>query len=122
MKPFYLIGALRPYQWTKNLIIFAALVFSKHLLDLSYLLIIIQSFFIFSFLSGSVYLLNDVFDVEKDRLHPKKKHRAVASGKISIPVAIVCSFVIASLSIYCSFKLNFSFGLSALFYFVLIFL
>ncbi|MBN2134660.1 MAG: decaprenyl-phosphate phosphoribosyltransferase [Acidobacteria bacterium] len=122
MKLIHLLKALRPYQWTKNLIIFAALVFSKHLLDPEFLILSIKGFFIFSFLSGSVYLLNDVADYEKDRLHPKKQNRAVASGKISRIEAVIASVIISALSIWGGFHLNRYFGLSALTYFTLVFL
>ncbi len=122
MKIVHILVGLRPYQWTKNLIIFAALMFSKHLLDLDYLLLNIQGFFIFSLLSGSVYLLNDVFDVEKDRLHPKKKNRPLASGKIKIWEAVTVSVLLAACCTAYAFVLNTNFGLSALCYYILVFL
>lgn len=120
MKIIHFITAIRPYQWTKNLIIFAALMFSKNILDPAYLLLNIKGFFVFCFLSGSVYLFNDVMDRQKDRLHPKKKNRPIASGKIKPAEALVVSFVIAAVSIYSAFRLSMEFGLAAVFYFALV--
>jgi 4-hydroxybenzoate polyprenyltransferase len=81
VKDFFL--SLRPYQWTKNLIIFAALVFAKELGDPQHLLLSVFAFLDFCLLSGAVYLLNDVVDYEKDRFHPIKKDRPIAAGRIS---------------------------------------
>ncbi len=81
VKDFFL--SLRPHQWTKNLIIFAALVFAKELGDPQHLLLSVCAFLNFCLLSGAVYLLNDVVDYEKDRFHPIKKDRPIASGRIN---------------------------------------
>lgn len=122
MKLLAYIAALRPYQWTKNLIIFAALMFSKKFLDTSLLLLSIKGFLVFCFLSGSVYLFNDVIDRHKDRLHPKKKNRPIASGKIKPAEALTVAFLITGASIFFAFRLSFRFGLAALSYYVLFFL
>jgi 4-hydroxybenzoate polyprenyltransferase len=81
VKDFFL--SLRPYQWTKNLIIFAALVFAKELGDPQHLLLSVFAFLNFCLLSGAVYMLNDVVDYEKDRFHPIKKDRPIAAGRIN---------------------------------------
>ena len=120
MKLIYILKTLRPYQWTKNLIIFAALLFSKNILDLNYVILNFWGFLIFCMLSGSVYLFNDVMDRKQDRLHPKKKNRAVASGKVKPVEALVAAFVIAAGTVTMAFHLRFEFGLSAVFYFLLI--
>jgi 4-hydroxybenzoate polyprenyltransferase len=75
--------SLRPHQWTKNLIIFAALVFAKELGDPHQLLLSVSAFLTFCLLSGAVYILNDVVDYEKDRFHPIKRDRPIAAGRIS---------------------------------------
>ena len=75
--------SLRPHQWTKNLIVFAALAFSKHLFDTALLLRSAAAFAVFCGLSGAVYLINDVVDVERDRLHPRKRRRPIAAGAMS---------------------------------------
>ena len=83
------IAALRPHQWTKNLLVFAPLALSKHLLDLDALLRAALAFALFCGLSGTVYLINDVVDLERDRLHPKKRLRPLASGALSVGAARV---------------------------------
>jgi 4-hydroxybenzoate polyprenyltransferase len=83
--------SLRPHQWTKNLIVFAALAFSKHLFESDALARTLVAFVVFCGLSGAVYLVNDVADVERDRLHPRKKGRPVASGQLGRGQALVLS-------------------------------
>jgi 4-hydroxybenzoate polyprenyltransferase len=63
--------SMRPKQWYKNLVIFIGIAFSLNLLNINLWIIVISAFFIFCLLSGSIYLINDVFDIEKDRNHPK---------------------------------------------------
>jgi 4-hydroxybenzoate polyprenyltransferase len=82
-----LVEALRPKQWTKNLLLFVGPVFSQHLADRAVMLRVGVGFLAFSLLSGSVYLLNDLMDVEADRQHAKKRRRPIASGRLPIPVA-----------------------------------
>jgi len=74
---------MRPKQWVKNLMVFAALAFSENLLDPQLIFKSIVVFISFCLVASSVYVVNDVFDQERDRLHPEKKNRSVASGKIS---------------------------------------
>src|SRR5688572_26426957 len=71
--------SLRPHQWTKNLLVFAAIALSKHLFEPEPLARAVVAFFVFCGLSGTVYLFNDVADVERDRLHPLKRLRPLAS-------------------------------------------
>ncbi|MGC8835025.1 MAG: UbiA family prenyltransferase, partial [Armatimonadota bacterium] len=75
--------SLRPRQWTKNLVIFAAVLFVNRFTDAGALLKVGAAFIVFCLLSGGVYLLNDLHDAERDRLHPIKRHRPVASGALS---------------------------------------
>ena len=77
-----------PHQWTKNLVVFAALAFSKHLFEPGPLLRALLAFALFCGLSGAVYLFNDVADLERDRLHPRKRLRPVASGALSPRTAV----------------------------------
>lgn len=74
---------LRPQQWTKNIFVFAALVFSKHLLDPAYLKLSIRGFFAFSLAASFIYVINDIADRERDARHPKKRNRPIASGAIT---------------------------------------
>jgi 4-hydroxybenzoate polyprenyltransferase len=78
-----LLQGLRPKQWTKNLLLFAGVLFSQHLTDPRMLLRAAGGFVAFSLLSGSVYLLNDLTDIEADRRHPLKRLRPIASGRLS---------------------------------------
>ncbi len=97
----YLFKAMRPRQWTKNAFIFAALVFDRQLLMLNSLERTFIAFVVFCLLSSGVYIINDVMDIDADRLHPTKKNRPIASGKIPIPLAIgfAVFLVLASLVI-----------------------
>jgi 4-hydroxybenzoate polyprenyltransferase len=78
---------LRPRQWTKNLLLFAGVLFSQHLGDPALLLRAAAGFVCFSLLSGAVYLLNDLKDLESDRLHPVKRARPIASGRLPVGAA-----------------------------------
>jgi 4-hydroxybenzoate polyprenyltransferase len=82
-----LIKALRPKQWTKNLLVFAGVVFAQQAGRPDVLLRAGAGFVAFSLLAGSVYMLNDLRDVEADRLHPKKRLRPIAAGKLPAAVA-----------------------------------
>jgi len=82
-----LIRSLRPRQWTKNLLLFAGVLFSRQVSDPRLLFRAVVGFVAFSLLAGSVYLLNDLRDVEADRLHPRKRNRPLASGKLPTAVA-----------------------------------
>lgn len=78
-----LLKLMRPKQWTKNAFVFGALFFAQRLFDLAAVASVLQTFLAFSLISSSVYVLNDLVDVEKDRLHPKKRLRPLASGAVS---------------------------------------
>ena len=80
--------SLRPDQWTKNFIVFAALIFSRRLLDPAAVALALAAFLIFCALSGAVYLFNDVSDREADRQHPLKSQRPIASGALSVGAAL----------------------------------
>uniref|UniRef100_A0A831Z2Y1 Decaprenyl-phosphate phosphoribosyltransferase n=1 Tax=candidate division WWE3 bacterium TaxID=2053526 RepID=A0A831Z2Y1_UNCKA len=82
------IVSARPRQWLKNLAIFAAPFFGGELLDVGVIPRFLLAFAVFSLLSSAAYILNDVADRAKDRQHPSKKHRPIASGKLSIPLAL----------------------------------
>jgi len=83
------IRALRMYQWTKNLLVLAALVFAQELLDPEKVLLSVMAFGAFCMAASATYLFNDLMDVEKDRAHPTKKHRPLASGDLSVGAAVV---------------------------------
>ena len=78
------IQLLRPLQWIKNAFVFPPIFFSNHLLDMDYLMPTLIVFASFCLISSSIYCFNDLNDVEADRQHPKKCHRPIASGKVSV--------------------------------------
>jgi 4-hydroxybenzoate polyprenyltransferase len=111
---------MRPKQWTKNLIVFVAVVFSGRALVLADALHAVLGFVIFCFLSSSVYILNDVIDAPYDRRHPEKKNRPVASGRVSPALGSVLFVTFAAASLAASFWfLGWKFGLCAAIYFVI---
>lgn len=115
-----LLSSLRPYQWTKNLIIFAALMFGERLLDPRSLAYSAAAFAIFCALSGVVYLINDVADREADRRHPVKMHRPIASGALPVPVALSAALVLAAGALASAFLLRPLFGVLAVSYVALL--
>jgi len=114
-----LVASLRPEQWTKNLLVFAALVFALKLFDLSAVLAASEAFVILCALSGVVYLVNDVMDREGDRTHPSKSLRPIAAGLLPVPVALGAVVVIASLALAGAFALDRELGLVAVGYLTL---
>ncbi|HUW95089.1 MAG TPA: UbiA family prenyltransferase, partial [Anaerolineae bacterium] len=100
-----LLITMRPKQWTKNLFIFVALVFDLKLLDPIYVARTVLAFIIFCVLSGGVYLINDLTDVEKDRQHPVKRTRPLASGKLSRSWAVRAAILLPLISLSLSFLL-----------------
>lgn len=111
--------SLRPQQWTKNLIVFAALALSKHLFEAGPFTRSVFAFVVFCALSGTVYLLNDVADIERDRLHPIKRLRPIASGALASRSAAVIALVLAAASIAGSLLLGIPFASCAVAYLVL---
>ena len=114
---FYsLLISTRPRQWVKNIFVFPAILFSQHLFEIDYLLRSVWAALCFCSLSGAVYLLNDVLDRERDRMHPLKSKRPIASGYVSSGGAISTSVVLSAGSVWMSFWLNEGFGWVALTY------
>jgi 4-hydroxybenzoate polyprenyltransferase len=114
-----LIASLRPEQWTKNLIVFAALIFGRRLFDPAAVGLSLAAFFVFCALSGVVYLINDISDREADRLHPLKRRRAIASGALAPPVAMGAALVIGAAALAAAAWINATFGLIAAAYLAL---
>jgi len=108
-----LFRSLRPHEWSKNLVIFAALALSKHLFELKPALYAVSAFALFCGLSGTVYLINDVADLERDRLHPRKRLRPIASGAVSLRFATIAAVLLGSLSLGGSFLLGWPFAACA---------
>jgi 4-hydroxybenzoate polyprenyltransferase len=111
-----LIRSLRPGQWTKNLLVFAGLIFGEKLLDPNAAGRAAAAFGIFCLLSSTVYLVNDVRDREADRLHPVKAKRPIASGALGVTTAVAAAVLLAAVSAGAAFWLSYTFGLVALAY------
>mgnify|MGYP003575485735 CR=1 FL=1 len=114
-----LLVDLCPRQRTKNLLIFAALIFAQRLFDLRTAAQSLAAFVIFCDLSGVVYLVNDVMDRESDRRHPLKSHRPIASGALSVRAALIAATVLGAAGLAGAFALSRMFGLVAVGYIAL---
>jgi 4-hydroxybenzoate polyprenyltransferase len=114
-----LLRSLRPHQWAKNVLIFAPLVFGKRLLDTGSIGRALIAFLLFCMITGSIYILNDLIDVEQDREHPQKSHRPIASGAFPEATAWKTWPLLALLSIGIASAFSWQFGLVTLGYFVL---
>lgn len=91
-----LIRLMRPRQWSKNLLVFAALVFANQLFVPTSVALSLLGFIAFCLASSSVYVVNDLMDVERDRQHPEKRHRPIASGEVSPAVALVLAALLTA--------------------------
>ncbi len=116
---FLIVQTMRPKQWTKNLVLFAALVFSQNLFNLQMLGTVILGFAIFCILSGGVYILNDLVDLKQDQNHPSKSKRPLASGRLKRPTAAVGGGVLVVTSLFMAFAVNFPFGVISVIYLLL---
>jgi 4-hydroxybenzoate polyprenyltransferase len=115
-----LLASLRPRQWTKNLLVFAGLIFSRGLHEPALVARATAAFVLFCLLSGGVYLLNDVFDAERDRAHPQKRHRPVASGRLPPGLAAGAGVLLLVGASAVAFLLSARFGAVAVAYAVLL--
>jgi 4-hydroxybenzoate polyprenyltransferase len=114
-----LLISMRPKQWMKNVLIFTALVFDEKLLDIQAFLVTFSGFILFCLISSSVYLLNDITDVEADRHHPKKRNRPIASGALKVSTARWAVLLLLFISYPLAYLLSPSFCLILLIYLVL---
>jgi 4-hydroxybenzoate polyprenyltransferase len=115
-----LVASLRPRQWTKNLLVFAGLIFSRGLHEPVLLARSTLAFVLFCLLSGGVYLINDVLDAERDRAHPQKRHRPVASGRVRPSVALAAGLLLLVGATLAAFALSLRLGVVALAYALLL--
>ncbi len=113
-----LILALRPKQWSKNIVVFVALVFSQNIFSSAKLLQTLAAFGLFCLLSGGAYILNDIADIASDRRHPEKSKRPISSGALSISRAWIAFVVISVAAIVLAFLTDLQFGLTAMAYLV----
>jgi 4-hydroxybenzoate polyprenyltransferase len=113
-----LLKTMRPKQWVKNGVIFAALVFDHHLLQAGPLLRTLAGFALLCVLSSTVYIINDLADIEKDRQHPKKRFRPLASGALKKETAVAAVVVFLLIALPLSFWLDQGFAAVAVIYLV----
>lgn len=104
-----ILEIIRPQQWYKNLLIFLPLIFSLQLFDLNMLFRSILGFIVLCIAFGGMYIINDVIDSKKDKIHPKKSKRPIPSGRISKNQAVIFAGILLTLSEFLSFMLDPSF-------------
>lgn len=114
-----LIRLLRPKQWTKNLLLFAALLFSFEEIRTETIIATLLGFILFSLVAGCVYILNDFVDRDRDRQHPVKKYRPMASGQVNPSHALLFGIILLILSVGTAFMMNPLFGVLCIVYFLL---
>ncbi len=114
-----LFDSLRVRQWTKNLLLFAALIFSGHAFQYPYMVRSALAFILFCLAAGAVYIFNDIIDVRKDREHPVKRLRPFASGRVAPSTGWTLIAVLAAGSVSASFLLDTRFGVVVLGYLLL---
>lgn len=114
-----LLLLIRPKQWLKNGFVFAAIVFAGQLLNLHLFLLNIIAFLAFCGVSGLTYIINDISDIEADRVHKKKRFRPLASGEVTINEAKIFFVVIAIITTVLCYKLGLYFSIIIIVYFII---
>lgn len=114
-----LIKTARPRQWVKNGIVLAGLIFSLNLFDWPSVGRALAATADFCLISSAVYYINDLFDIEKDRRHPVKRHRPIASGQVSVPLAVAVATLLSVIAVGGAVLLGKAFTLTALAYLAL---
>lgn len=112
-----LVRSMRPQQWTKNVLVFAALIFARKVADPGALTTVVEAFALFCLVASAVYLINDVVDCEEDRKHPDKCKRPIAAGELPVPVALAAAAVCALLGLGASYRISLGLGSTAAAYF-----
>lgn len=113
------LKALRPHQWVKNAFVFAALIFSRSLTNPDLAIRSVLAFAAFCLVASCIYLVNDIADYERDRVHPKKSKRPIAAGKVSRKTAGVMALVLAPIGIGLAYWLNVATGVTISIYAVM---
>ncbi|HEX5131369.1 MAG TPA: decaprenyl-phosphate phosphoribosyltransferase [Candidatus Krumholzibacteria bacterium] len=103
---YHILISMRPRQWTKNLVVFAGLIFSRNFHDFAMVTRSVEAFAILCLLSGVIYIVNDIADVEKDRLHPVKRNRPLAAGTFRRSSAIAASLGGTALGLALSWRIG----------------
>ncbi len=108
-----ILTLLRPYQWYKNTVVFLAIFFSGNLFDFIQIKTVLVAFVSLALISSSGYIINDIFDRKKDRLHPEKRKRPIAAGIISVQQASITSSLVLIISLLLASLINLEFMLLA---------
>ena len=119
MKLPEVVKSLRIHQWIKNFFVFAPLIFSQNVFNLPLLIKTILAFVLFCLLSGAAYILNDIKDIEEDKLHPVKSKRPLASGRIKKNSALIACVFLVLLSLAGAYLLDVHFFIALMIYFIL---
>jgi 4-hydroxybenzoate polyprenyltransferase len=106
-----IIRAMRPLQWTKNSLVFAAVMFADQVTDLEAVIRTIGAALVFCGVSSAIYLINDIRDVEQDRLHPKKRLRPIASGELPVKTAAIFAGMLMVVGLICAVAIRPAFAL-----------
>ncbi len=109
----YLVRTMRPRQWIKNVFVFAAIAFSENRLWWSApekLLNVVMAFFVFCMAASAIYLINDLVDIEKDRAHPRKRNRPLASGKLRPALAVIAAVVLIAIALPAAYLIDPDYG------------
>ncbi|MFZ3385354.1 MAG: decaprenyl-phosphate phosphoribosyltransferase [Candidatus Methanoperedens sp.] len=117
-----LLITMRPQQWYKNLVLFVSIIFSLNIRNLEMWPIVISAFFVFCLISGGEYIINDIIDREKDKKHPKKQKRPIASGKLKLNHALLFSIILIIGGLIVSYFINIQFMILSISYILLILL
>lgn len=114
-----IVKTMRPKQWTKNIFVMAAVVFDRQMTNPHSVLVTLLAVLLFCMVSGLIYIINDLSDIEADRQHPEKRNRPLASGELSRNWAIGAAILLGLITFPSAFLLNFYFGLVIGGYFLL---
>jgi len=117
-----LLITMRPHQWYKNLVLFVSIIFSLNIRNLQMWSIAILAFFVFCLISGGEYIINDIIDREKDRNHPKKQKRPIASGMLKLNHALLFAIILIIGGLIASYFINIQFMILSISYILLILL
>lgn len=122
LKLKYILYSLRPKQWIKNLLVYSFLFFDKELFNVHDFIIVTETFFVLIILSSSVYLINDLVDLNRDKVHPIKRKRALAAGKITQRESIIISLILFSIGFFLSILISEYLAVIYIFYYILMIL
>jgi 4-hydroxybenzoate polyprenyltransferase len=115
-----LLISMRPKQWYKNLVLFIGIIFSLNFFNYQMLISVISAFLAFCMISGSEYIINDILDRNRDRIHPRKRNRPIASEKLKVSHAILFAIILLILAFTIAYEINIQFLEISLAYFILI--